>query len=469
MLDTARNRTRLLSTSLAGGTTTAALVLTWLQVTGLRFGDDLFYDLRTGAWVLAHLAVPRTDPWSWTAHGQPWVAHEWLWGVLANLLWRAAGWPGIEVFVALSAVLCWAALTRSLRSRAHAHLWAVLAIGFAMPFWVSRPQAASYAAFAATLLLLARARRSDWPWAAALGALWSNLHGGSAVIGPGMLAAAGGLELVGRDRNIGRAQGQLIVAAALAAGTLVNPWGPGMWLYTFEKVVGPEYALVRHWTIEWRPDLTDPYFLALTVLLGTAIVSAARRGAGWRDLILSAPFWVAYLEGARYLPYLILWSAWALTPGSTATEHPARTRPWAPLVLAAASTGLAAWAFAAGPGTPFPPGSPGASYLAAARTDLAWERKLHTPCANTFMDGAFVLYLGGSPSIDARADPYVPNGVFKRYIRFSEGLGPPPGRCAVLARLDTTRGMLDWLHDHRWQEAAATPDARVFLERGLAS
>lgn len=463
MPDAAPRRRDSIPAVLAGAAASAALVLVWMQATGLRFGDDLFYDLRTGAWVLAHHAVPRTDPWSWTAYGQPWVAHEWLWGVLAELSWRAIGWPGVEALVACFAVLCWAALARALQHRGHTELWAALAVGLAMPFWVSRPQTASYAAFAATLWLLRRARSADWPWAAALGVLWANLHGGSAIVGPGVLACAGLLERVGHDRNRDRGKTLLVLAGVMAAGTLANPWGPGMWLYTLEKVVGPEYALVRHWTIEWRPDLTDPYFLALTLLLGAAVVYAARRGAGWRELVLSVPFWVAYLEGARYLPYLILWSTWALTPDDAATGRPTRARPWTPLCLAAASVGLAAWAVASGPGSPFAPGTPGASYLAAARTDLAWQGRLHEPCANTFMDGAFVLYLGGSPSIDARADPYVPDGTFARYIRFSEGLGPPPGRCAVLARLDTTRGMLDWLHDHRWPEVASTAAAWVFV------
>ena len=42
------------------------------------FNDgDVSWHVATGEWILRHQAVPATDPFSFTAGGQPWVAMEW--------------------------------------------------------------------------------------------------------------------------------------------------------------------------------------------------------------------------------------------------------------------------------------------------------------------------------------------------------------------------------------------------------
>ncbi len=39
---------------------------------------DTWTHVATGQWILAHGAIPRVDPFSYTFAGQPWTAHEWL-------------------------------------------------------------------------------------------------------------------------------------------------------------------------------------------------------------------------------------------------------------------------------------------------------------------------------------------------------------------------------------------------------
>jgi hypothetical protein len=53
--------------------------------------NDIWIHLRTGEYVLAHFGVPSTDPYSFTAAGRPYVAHEWLAGVLFYLVYHWAG------------------------------------------------------------------------------------------------------------------------------------------------------------------------------------------------------------------------------------------------------------------------------------------------------------------------------------------------------------------------------------------
>lgn len=65
-------------------------------------GDpDVWWHLKTGAWILQHRAVPTTDTFSYTFAGQPWIAKEWLSQVIYFLAFTAGGWNGVAALVAI--------------------------------------------------------------------------------------------------------------------------------------------------------------------------------------------------------------------------------------------------------------------------------------------------------------------------------------------------------------------------------
>jgi hypothetical protein len=52
---------------------------------------DLFWHLATGKHILESGAVPRGDPFSFTAAGAPWVDHSWLFQLVLWGAWDLAG------------------------------------------------------------------------------------------------------------------------------------------------------------------------------------------------------------------------------------------------------------------------------------------------------------------------------------------------------------------------------------------
>ena len=64
---------------------------------------DTWTHVATGQWILAHGAIPRVDPFSYTFAGQPWTAHEWLSEVVMALAYRAAGWSGVALLTGAAA------------------------------------------------------------------------------------------------------------------------------------------------------------------------------------------------------------------------------------------------------------------------------------------------------------------------------------------------------------------------------
>jgi hypothetical protein len=62
---------------------------------------DTGWHLAAGRYIVEHISVPVTDPFSYTFEGQPWTAHEWLAEILMYGSHLAFGWRGLVVLVGL--------------------------------------------------------------------------------------------------------------------------------------------------------------------------------------------------------------------------------------------------------------------------------------------------------------------------------------------------------------------------------
>src|SRR5580658_1241227 len=71
---------------------------------------DIWWHLRTGDWILAHRAVPFTDPFSSYGMGKPWIAYSWLFDLVSAVMFARLSFMAIAVLeivvrVALSVAL----------------------------------------------------------------------------------------------------------------------------------------------------------------------------------------------------------------------------------------------------------------------------------------------------------------------------------------------------------------------------
>src|SRR5215813_1408822 len=78
------------------------LLLGLLAMTARNAVDpDLWWHLRTGESIVQTGHVPRSDPFSFTREGSPWVSHEWLSEAIFFEIWKHSGAAGLIVFSAL--------------------------------------------------------------------------------------------------------------------------------------------------------------------------------------------------------------------------------------------------------------------------------------------------------------------------------------------------------------------------------
>ncbi|RMB51445.1 hypothetical protein C8J44_2453 [Sphingomonas sp. PP-CE-3A-406] len=209
----------------------AAFAFTIIVPTMLRDGDTGWH-LVAGAWIVAHAAVPTTDPFSFSVAGRPWIAHEWLSEVAMYASYRAGGWSGLIVLVGIAMATLFALVAAELRrwmgARASIVALLLLATGL-IPSLVARPHMLVLPILAGWTIALLRAREQDRApplWVAAAMLIWANAHGsyvfGLALVGVFALEALLTAKPSDRLTVIQRWALFGIVATIAAA---VTPWG----------------------------------------------------------------------------------------------------------------------------------------------------------------------------------------------------------------------------------------------------
>ena len=288
------------------------------------FGQEF---LHTG-----HLA--RTDPYSWTANGQPWINHEIIAEVALGLAHRALGGAGLLLLKMIVGLLTFGiALSiarKPMRPGAHLIAWAfgALAVVEISYGFAARPQIFTALAFAAELWILAAIHRGHRRWAFALPLLfaaWINTHGGALAGIVLLLVATIATAAQGVCRRVApeflrpriAAPGTAgipallaITSVASAAALLVNPYGFGLirWLVDSVLWLRPQIA-------EWNPVKFSgdhaAFFLCVAIAAASFLLSR-RPLALWELAVTGALGFMAF-RSARHTPLFCI-AALAFVP-----------------------------------------------------------------------------------------------------------------------------------------------------------
>ena len=270
-------------------------------------GDNsTFVHVRTGIDMVAGRGIPRRDPYSFTARGEPWVVQSWLPSWTYGLAHRIGGWGWVAAeHAVLYGVLGWlmATLARTGSARRTA-LTAGIAACVGAGYWSPRPLVFGLICFALVVMAFERA----WPlWTLVpIGWVWVNSHGSFVLV-----VAWAGARLLGEalDRRPVSWRPTAVLGAGLLAGA-VGPLGPKLLLFPF-TVLDRREAFER--IVEWQsPSFADARGAVTLLGLVGAVVVLARGRQRWTDLVPVAGLVAASLIAQRNLPVLAVALAPAL-------------------------------------------------------------------------------------------------------------------------------------------------------------
>lgn len=474
----------------------ARVHIAWLQLAMLasvlaalpfvtKVDPDYWWHWRTGEAIVRD-GLPAADPFSFTAAGKPWLAHEWLSEVVIYLVVQSAGYVGAALLfagVVLTALALMYVLGRDSGAGTKTLVGQSLisTVVFAS-FAPVRPQAFTWLLFAVFVFVLDRHDRGERVplWALPpLMALWTNLHlgfvYGLAVVGLWFLTRAFHRWL---GQPVDLRMPALLVAACVAATTL-SPEGPALLAYPvryyFEGQV--DRSLVDEWA---RPSPLSPYdwpILVMPILIGLALASRARpRPFLWCVGALAAGLSLLALRNAPFAALVLL----PVAGGAAARRWPAASQAadspatvpvvWIPVAALGTALAVVALNVSAGKSVSFlKPSDRGypAAGVAYLRETLPGARVFNEYSWGGYLDAK--LYPEGRVFVDGRADFFGPV-ILRDYMKVMRAEGDWEAvldRYRVDAVLMPSRAHLSHvLRSHPgWSEAFVGPAESVFLRR----
>ena len=261
-------------------------------------GDNSFLThLTTGRAIVDDLAVPHSDPYTFTSFGEPWVVQSWLANTVYGVIDHLAGGIGLRLFTgAVTAGL--AALIWRLSHRAESLLPRLALSGVAVVMgitvWSERPLLLGLALLALTMAMV-DSGRPDARWAVPLFFVWANVHGSF----PLGLVALGTLVVASRlDGTRSARATRLLAWGSLGAvlGGVFNPFGFDLLLFPIDLLSKREQ--LRH-VAEWQPPDLSSTYTQLFVFLVALSLAAVVRSRRWSALVPISVFAAAAAMGAR--------------------------------------------------------------------------------------------------------------------------------------------------------------------------
>jgi hypothetical protein len=212
---------------------------------GLLGDADTGLHIRTGEQIMATHAIPRTDPYSYTSHGKPWYAWEWMYDLVIAAIHHVSGLNGVVVFTAAVISVTFALLFRFILRRsgnlAVAAFLTLLAAAAAQVHMLARPHVLSWLftlLWVENLCRFEEGERSALLWLPLLMLLWVNLHGGFilglVLLGIFALGAIWRSVAAPRGRDREKIAQLVIVFSACLLTTLLTPYGYRLHIHVYQ-------------------------------------------------------------------------------------------------------------------------------------------------------------------------------------------------------------------------------------------
>ncbi|MGH2620061.1 MAG: hypothetical protein ACRDHG_05755 [Anaerolineales bacterium] len=446
---------------------TVSLLAIFTMALRISVTSDTWWHLRAGSWIVENGQLLRQDLFSLTRLGQPWLYPGWLAQIAMIATFERTGFPGLNLFTALSVLIGFAFVWKSVAAPPLLKGFTfVLAAACAGVYWSARPQILSFALTGAWIWALQRGRqygpRALWVWPALM-ALWVNLHGGFAV---GLLLLAVELISAGLDRitpfrfGIPPSGSPKLGLARIAAGAGasvvavgLNPNGPLMLAYPFKTVsIGVLQDYIQEWQSPNFHSLELQPFLWM-LLLTAAFLALSPESPNWRELLSVTIFAYLGFLAARNIALFALVALPILTRHMAMTlqawfpsrvpakQLPARTAQAVNLILLVALVAVAAL-------KSITPLSRSANETAirdqtpVAAADYLLEARPPGPLLNSYNWGSYVtwaLYPNYLSFVDGRTDLF-DDEILQEYLELWRA---DPGWEAIIQRWGLKTALLE--------------------------
>jgi hypothetical protein len=282
---------------------------------------DTWWHLKAGQVTLESGQIIRSDPFSHTFYGAPWVAYSWFSEVILYWLFRTFSYAGLGVLIGVMVAAAFAFVYLQMEGDSFSRAFVIiLAAATSAVVWIARPHLFSFllTAVLAYILYLFKWRGVNRLWLLPpLFVLWVNLHAGYA-LGFMVLAAFVAGEVLNRllaliaptdDPVLGWREIGLVIGLAVLSFLLlaIHPNTVQMWTYYVDTV---RISFLQDFIQEWQSPDFHPLYVQpfIWLLLGTlAAVGLSGRRVDGVDLALVGMFaYASFVARRNFGPFALV-------------------------------------------------------------------------------------------------------------------------------------------------------------------
>lgn len=282
--------------------------------------SDTGWHIRTGEKILNTGQLPRADPYSFSRAGEPWYAWEWGSDVVMGAAYKFSGLSGVVwIFVLAIAAVTWLWFRFNWALGGNFLIAALLAapmLSTANLHWLARPHVFSWIFLLVLLAAFETARtRFTWKHATAFGVsttLWANLHASFFFLP--LIAVLYSLGHVIRpliwnlDTGLEWKTARWFALAAVAglAGSLINPYGPGLHAHLIGYFTDSDLLdrVGEFQSFNFHVEGSAQILLTLGIAAAGGVLALAQKKVP--HFLLAAVLIGAALRSARGLPLVAL-------------------------------------------------------------------------------------------------------------------------------------------------------------------
>lgn len=283
-------------------------------------GDDYWWHVKIGEWIVQNKEIPKTGLYSWYAleNNLPWFAHEWLAEVVLygfSCLFGAETGGMVYTLICLTllgSLLYFFNYKDYLKNLPFTTFWTVIGFISIETVCTARPHMFTLCMFVLLIATCEHIKKNEkfklWYLFPLLTIIWANYHGGSSNITyiiPIMYFVTNTFNFkLGRieSKKISKSWRYLILAGMNIIAILCNP-------RTYELLWYPYSYSNEHakYISEWKsPSFTNGFFVILVVIVICCIFFITNRAIEFSDLALVGTFMLMTLKSIRFDVWLFL-------------------------------------------------------------------------------------------------------------------------------------------------------------------
>lgn len=163
------------------------VVILFLGIINTINGDDFFWHVKIGEWIVDNKQIPKTGIFSWFAKDSNWFAHEWLSEILMYLCSLISIKYAAHIFLTICILILGIILSYINRNRFYKSpilliIWEILGFCTITTFSTARPHWITLFLLVIYICILEEIKKNTYKhiWIIPIIAIiWSNVHGGS--------------------------------------------------------------------------------------------------------------------------------------------------------------------------------------------------------------------------------------------------------------------------------------------------